>query len=59
MLLLQFFKEEGCNKMMCSCGAQMCYLCKQPVKDYSHFYGQVKKSPAAVNAYYDFSLSSD
>merc|ERR1719318_491178 len=36
----KFYKEEGCNKMMCSCGAQMCYLCKQPVKDYSHFYGQ-------------------
>ena len=44
ILLLQFFKEEGCNKMMCSCGAQMCYLCKQPVEDYSHFYGQVNKS---------------
>ena len=22
------------------CGAMMCYLCKQPVKDYTHFYGQ-------------------
>ena len=22
------------------CGAKMCYLCKQPVKDYTHFYGQ-------------------
>ncbi|XP_018564406.1 uncharacterized protein LOC108905853 isoform X2 [Anoplophora glabripennis] len=34
-----FFKEEGCNKMTCSCGASMCYICQQPVKDYSHFNG--------------------
>ncbi|KAJ8924800.1 hypothetical protein NQ315_000954 [Exocentrus adspersus] len=34
-----FFKEEGCNKMTCSCGAIMCYICKQPVKDYRHFNG--------------------
>ena len=40
---VKFFKEEGCNKMACprpGCGAQMCYLCKLPVQDYSHFYGQ-------------------
>ena len=39
----KYFKEEGCNKMTCpkpTCGAKMCYLCKQPVKDYTHFYGQ-------------------
>jgi len=36
----KFFKEEGCNKMTCRCGAKMCYLCKKEVKDYSHFYGQ-------------------
>jgi len=39
----KYFKEEGCNKMTCpkpNCGAKMCYLCKQPVKDYTHFYGQ-------------------
>ena len=27
--------------MTCSCGAQMWYLCKEKVIDYSHFYGQV------------------
>ncbi|KAJ8966218.1 hypothetical protein NQ317_010376 [Molorchus minor] len=26
-------------RMTCSCGAQMCYICKQPVRDYSHFNG--------------------
>ncbi|KAK0097887.1 hypothetical protein PV326_012973 [Microctonus aethiopoides] len=35
-----FFKEEGCNKITCPCGAIMCYLCDKPIKDYSHFAGQ-------------------
>ncbi|KAI8819262.1 uncharacterized protein EV422DRAFT_123217 [Fimicolochytrium jonesii] len=33
----KFYKEEGCNKMTCSCGQQMCYICRQPVKGYDHF----------------------
>jgi hypothetical protein len=36
----KFIKEDGCNKMKCTCGALMCYICRQPVKDYSHFNGQ-------------------
>ena len=37
----KFFKEEGCNKMTCTCGQTMCYLCRKPVSnDYKHFYGQ-------------------
>ncbi|XP_006815806.2 uncharacterized protein LOC102801442 [Saccoglossus kowalevskii] len=33
----KFFKEEGCNKMTCMCGASMCYICRQPIKGYEHF----------------------
>ncbi|XP_067009558.2 E3 ubiquitin-protein ligase RNF216 [Anabrus simplex] len=34
----KFIKQDGCNKMTCTCGARMCYLCRQPVDDYSHFH---------------------
>lgn len=33
----RFIKEDGCNKMVCSCRAVMCYLCKKPIKGYDHF----------------------
>ena len=33
-----FVKLDGCNKMTCQCGAQMCYIFRQPVEDYDHFY---------------------
>ena len=26
--------------MTCQCKAKMCYLCKEKVTDYNHFYGQ-------------------
>ena len=34
-----FMKTEGCNKMDCpKCRKSMCYICKQPVTHYEHFY---------------------
>ncbi|XP_071539421.1 uncharacterized protein [Panulirus ornatus] len=33
----RFIKEDGCNKMRCSCGAMMCYICKKQIKGYDHF----------------------
>jgi len=35
--LLQFQKGDGCNRIQCQCGYEMCYLCRQQVHDYSHF----------------------
>ncbi|XP_069501658.1 E3 ubiquitin-protein ligase RNF216-like isoform X2 [Ambystoma mexicanum] len=39
-------KSEGCNRMSCRCGAQMCYLCRVPINGYDHFC-QHPKSPGA------------
>lgn len=41
-----FFKTEGCNKMACQCGQYMCYVCRQPIKDYTHF----DAAPASAQA---------
>ena len=32
-----FVKEDGCNKMKCSCGNTQCYVCSENITDYMHF----------------------
>eukprot|EP00096_Caligus_rogercresseyi_P014292 TRINITY_DN6790_c0_g1_i1.p1 TRINITY_DN6790_c0_g1~~TRINITY_DN6790_c0_g1_i1.p1 ORF type:complete len:669 (+),score=176.12 TRINITY_DN6790_c0_g1_i1:41-2047(+) len=37
----KFFKEDGCNKITCSCGTSICYLCRAVIKvGYKHFFGE-------------------
>jgi hypothetical protein len=33
----KFVKTDGCNKMTCSCGAKICYICRVIIDDYTHF----------------------
>ncbi|XP_068238259.1 uncharacterized protein [Palaemon carinicauda] len=41
----RFIKADGCNKMRCSCGAMMCYICKKAIKGYEHF----EDNPVPIN----------
>jgi len=51
-------KEEGCNKLTCRCGAIMCYICRAPIQDYSHFCDHVRNPDGACQQCYRCSLWS-
>jgi E3 ubiquitin-protein ligase RNF216 len=33
----KFIKEFGCNKIRCSCGTLICYMCRKQIDGYNHF----------------------
>jgi len=39
-----FVKLDGCNKITCSCGATMCYICGKPVTTYNHYSNKTRMS---------------
>ncbi|XP_026672352.1 uncharacterized protein LOC108628427 isoform X2 [Ceratina calcarata] len=32
-----YIKEDGCNRITCSCGSEMCYICGIAISGYDHF----------------------
>lgn len=40
-----FLKEDGCNRMKCSCGNTQCYVCSDNISDYMHFDEILGKCP--------------
>ena len=50
MCHMSFVKASGCNKMKCTCGYTMCYVCRQHIstKDgYSHFCNHFQAVPGS------------
>ncbi|KAI9663042.1 MAG: hypothetical protein M1821_008090 [Bathelium mastoideum] len=46
-----FIKESGCNKMRCTCGYTMCYVCRQHIPEktgYSHFCTHFRLVPGSA-----------
>ncbi|KAF2763044.1 hypothetical protein EJ05DRAFT_24020 [Pseudovirgaria hyperparasitica] len=44
-----FVKESGCNKMRCTCGYTMCYVCRDKIgtEGYAHFCQHFRRTPGA------------
>ncbi|XP_040577577.1 E3 ubiquitin-protein ligase RNF216 [Lepeophtheirus salmonis] len=51
-----YTKTDGCNRIQCICGAQMCYICKKKIQpNYDHFYDfpekpEIGKCPLQTNS---------